>query len=58
MVVTTATLGMRIDVPNIKTLINFDYEDVESYIQAVRRAGRDGKPSKTNKFLELLPINL
>ena len=46
-VAATSAFGMGIDVPNIRTVIHFGCsEDVESYIQGVGRAGRDGKPSK------------
>lgn len=46
-VIATSAFGMGIDIPSIKTIIHFGCcEDFESYIQAVGRAGRDGKPSK------------
>ena len=46
-VAATSAFGMGIDVPNIRTVIHFGCcEDVETYIQAVGRAGRDGRPSK------------
>ena len=47
LVIATTASGMGIDVPTIRTVIHFGCcEDVESYVQAVGRAGRDGKPSK------------
>ena len=46
-VIATTAFGMGIDVPNIRTIIHFgSCEDVETYVQAVGRAGRDGKVSK------------
>ena len=50
-VIATTAFGMGIDVPDIRTIIHFGCcEDVESYVQAVGRAGRDGKPSKAIIF--------
>ena len=50
-VIATTAFGMGIDVPNIRTIIHFGCcEDAETYVQAVGRAGRDGKPSKAVIF--------
>ena len=43
-VIATIAFGMGVDVPNIRTVIHFGASDDEDmYIQAVGRAGRDGK---------------
>ena len=42
-VIATVAFGMGIDVPNIRTIIHFgSCEDIETYVQAIGRAGRDG----------------
>ena len=42
-VISTVAFGMGIDVSNIRTIIHFgSCEDVEAYVQAIGRAGRDG----------------
>ena len=46
-VVATTAFGMGIDISNIRTIIHFgSCEDIDTYLQAVGRAGRDGNPSK------------
>ena len=50
-VIATTAFAMGIDVPDVRTIIHFGCcEDVESYVQAVGRAGRDGQPSKAVIF--------
>ena len=42
-VIATIAFGMGIDVPNIQSVIHFgSCEDIETYVQAIGRAGRDG----------------
>lgn len=44
LVIATIAFGMGIDIPNIRTIIHFgSCEDVEAYLQAIGRAGRDGQ---------------
>ena len=44
LVIATIAFGMGIDVPNIRSIIHFgSSEDVETYIQAIGRAGRDSQ---------------
>ena len=44
LVIATVTFGMRIDVPYIRSIIHFGAsKDVETYIQAIGRAGRDSE---------------
>jgi ATP-dependent DNA helicase RecQ len=43
LVIATVAFGMGIDIPDIRTIIHFgSCEDVEAYVQAIGRAGRDG----------------
>lgn len=43
----TVAFGMGIDVPTIRTVINFGMPgSIEAFVQQSGRAGRDGKPSK------------
>ena len=52
LLIATVAFGMGVDVPNIRTIIHFGAcGDIESYVQAVGRAGRDGKHSNAIIFV-------
>ena len=69
LVIATVAFGMGIDIPNIRTIIHFgSCEDVEAYVQAIGRAGRDGQQANAlllkrkgkrhvNKQMEIYCIN-
>lgn len=45
-VIATVAFGMGVDIPDIRNIVHFGVcEDTETYVQAVGRAGRDGKGS-------------
>jgi RecQ family ATP-dependent DNA helicase len=50
-IVSTIAFGMGINIPNIRLMIHYNCSnDVESYMQEIGRAGRDGKKSKCIMF--------
>ena len=50
-IVSTIAFGMGINIPNIRLMIHYNCSnDVESYLQEIGRAGRDGKLSKCYMF--------
>lgn len=50
-IVSTIAFGMGINIPNIRLMIHYNCSnDVESYMQEIGRAGRDGKLSKCYMF--------
>ena len=50
--IATVAFGLGIDISDIRTIIHFGAsEDVESYVQAVGRAGRDGSQASAMLFV-------
>ncbi|XP_028404069.1 putative ATP-dependent DNA helicase Q1 [Dendronephthya gigantea] len=44
LVIATSALGMGVNIPNIRRIVNYGIpKDMESYVQGVGRGGRDGK---------------
>lgn len=50
--IANVAFGMGVDIPDIRTVVHFGAcDDIESYVQAVGRAGRDGLQSKVMLLL-------
>ena len=51
LVIATIAYGMGIDIPDIRSIMHFGAsEDVEMYVEAIGRAGRDSKQANALLF--------
>lgn len=58
-IISTIAFGMGINIPNIRLMIHYNCSnDIESYMQEIGRAGRDGKQSKCYMFFSNQDFNL
>lgn len=52
-VVATVAFGMGLDRPDVRAVLHLGLPpNFESYVQAIGRAGRDGKPAHCHLFLQ------
>lgn len=52
-VVATVAFGMGLDRPDVRAVLHMGLPpNFESYVQAIGRAGRDGKPAHCHLFLQ------